>query len=81
MDTTPCELHEIWPCATCTGVEKRFQATLGSEDSDLEPGTRLTPGVIASHYPGRCARCGLDYGIGSPIRFSGDGWVATGCCG
>jgi predicted Zn-ribbon and HTH transcriptional regulator len=76
---SPCELHEIWPCAICNGDEARLREA----DRVAEVAVRIAPGVVLAVYPGHCARCGLNFGEESPIRYSaGDsGWIALGCCG
>lgn len=78
---SPCELHEIWPCAICNGSESRFQASLDAFDP--QGGVRLAPGIILARYSGHCRSCGQNFGAGSPLRYSDvhDGWIATACCG
>lgn len=78
---TPCALHDLWPCALCNGDQAKLDASLDTPRGDYEPGTRIAPGVVASEFPGICAGCGLNYGIGSPIRWTRRGYQATGCCG
>ena len=82
--TEPCVLHDLWPCAICNGTDKAFQASLSEPyGSDLEPGERIAPGVVAARFPGLCASCKQNYGISSPIRYStrATGFVAMACCG
>lgn len=79
VDTEPCALHDIWPCAICNGDLAKQERDLREIDS----GTRIAPGVVLARYPGHCAGCGLNFGEESPIRWSDSagGFIAMGCCG
>lgn len=82
MTAVPCELHEMTGCGFCNGADARLKESLETPYGEYEPGERIAPGIVASSFPGICSGCGLNYGIGSPIRHQdGKGWVATGCCG
>lgn len=83
MDQTPCEKHDLWPCALCNGDAARLEESLETPPGDYEPGERIAPGVVASAFPGICGNCGQNYGRRSAIRFNEarQRWQATGCCG
>ena len=79
----PCDLHEITNCATCTGADKKFEASLQDPWVDSGPPPRIPGGVtISARYHGTCANCGRRYQAGEAIHRSPetDGWVGVSCC-
>lgn len=75
-----CDCHDLLP-ADCA----RTVAAVARE-RDQETWLRLhearllgKPGIVRSHYRGRCAYCGDTFPEGTPIRAHDDSWVAA-CC-
>lgn len=83
-DYSPCELHEVWPCAICNGDAARYDAELVRDQPDVDARRpRLGGGWVEAGFPGHCATCGRGYEVGTPIRFSPgmQGWKSKECCG
>lgn len=80
MTYQPCEKHEVWPCGICNGDDARLRESL---EESVQGGVLLAPGVVTASHLGHCARCGQNFGVGSPIRFddAANGWIALACCG
>lgn len=80
---SPCELHEVWPCAICNGDAARYDAERMRDVAPADQSVRIAPGVVLSQFPGRCRSCGTDYEVGTPITYSDsrNGWVVKECCG
>lgn len=81
----PCELHEVSNCSICTGVDKKYEASLElpsyDRDGEVLP---VIPGgpTIWSKFPGTCTSCGRRWQDGEPIHHprEGDGWIGVACC-
>lgn len=79
----PCDLHELTNCSICTGVGKRFEATLAEPVVDRGLPPRIPGGpTIFARYGGTCAGCGRRYEINDAIHHDReqDGWVGVECC-
>lgn len=79
---SPCELHEVWPCAICNGDAARYDAEHKRDVPVLDQSVRVGPKTVLSQFPGRCRSCGTGYEVGTPITYSEshDGWVSKECC-